>query len=126
MDAVARALAEPRRRAILEVLGDGELTAGAIAANFDVSRPAISQHLRVLHDADLVAVRREGTRRYYELRPESMCELRDWMDGFWTGRLRDLKREVEQERWRDRRKGRRRSSGAATRSAGSSHDRHQG
>ena len=102
MDAVARAVAEPRRRAILEVLNDQELTAGEIASNFDVTRPAISQHLRVLKEADLVTVRREGTRRYYRARPEALNELRRWLDEFWTGGLGRLKQEVEQEQWRQR------------------------
>ena len=100
MDAVARALAEPRRRAILDVLNRDELMAGEIAANFDVSRPAISQHLRVLKEADLVTVRHEGTRRYYRARPEALSELRQWLDGFWSEGLERLKREVEQENWR--------------------------
>ncbi len=102
MDAVARAVAEPRRRAILDLLGDDELTVGEIASNFDVSRPAISQHLRVLEEADLVTVRREGTKRYYRTRPESLAELRSWLDGFWTNNLQRLKTEVEQEQWRRR------------------------
>ena len=102
MDAVARAVAEPRRRAILDVLNQRELTVGEIADNFDVSRPAISQHLRVLKEADLVTVRHEGTRRYYRARPEALHELRRWLDGFWTDGLERLKREVEQEQWRQR------------------------
>lgn len=102
MDAVARAVAEPRRRAILEVLNGEELTVGEIAANFDISRPAISQHLRVLKEADLVSVRNEGTRRYYQARPEALGELRSWLDGFWVDGLERLKHEVEQEEWRKR------------------------
>lgn len=106
MDAVAKALAEPRRRAILTLLNrpdvpGSELTAGEIAANFDVSRPAISQHLRVLEDAELVAVRPEGTRRFYSARPETLNDLREWLDGFWSDGLARLKREVEQEQWRN-------------------------
>ena len=103
MDAAARALAEPTRRAILELVRDDELTVGHIAENFPVSRPAISQHLRVLQEADLVDVRDEGTRRYYRARPEGLAELRDWLDEFWTDHLQRLKREVEQEQWRNRR-----------------------
>ena len=99
---MARAVAEPRRRAILDVLNQGEMTVGDIAANFDVSRPAISQHLRILKEADLVAVRRDGTRRYYRARPEALAELRSWLDGFWADGLERLKREVEQEQWRER------------------------
>jgi DNA-binding transcriptional ArsR family regulator len=103
MDAVARAVADPTRRAILEVVADREMTAGEIAARFDVTRHAISQHLRVLREADLVAVRQAGTRRYYRARPDSLDELREWLDDFWSRSLSRLKREVEQER---RRKGR--------------------
>lgn len=73
-----------------------------IAAQFDVTRPAISQHLRVLREADLVSVRSEGTRRYYRARPEALDELRGWLEEFWLGGLERLKREVEQEQWRMR------------------------
>lgn len=104
MDAAARALAEPTRRAILELVRDDELTVGRIAEHFPVSRPAISQHLRVLQEADLVDVRDEGTRRYYRARPEGLAELRDWLEDFWTDHLKQLKREVEQEQWRNRRR----------------------
>jgi DNA-binding transcriptional ArsR family regulator len=110
MDDVARALAEPTRRRILELVRDEELTVGEIAGNFDVSRPAVSQHLRVLHDADLVSVRSDGTRRYYRARPEGLADLRTWLDGFWSDRLARLKLEVEQEQWRNRRLGRKRGT----------------
>lgn len=102
MDAVARAVAEPRRRAILSALNHQELTVGDIAAGFDVTRPAISQHLRVLKEADLVSVRSEGTRRYYRARPEALHELRSWLEEFWGSGLDRLKLEVEQQQWRDR------------------------
>ena len=65
IDASLKAIAEPRRREILRLVRDDELTAGAIAAHFDVTRPAISQHLSVLRDAGLVVERRDGTRRWY-------------------------------------------------------------
>ena len=68
MEAAIRALAEPRRRRILELVRDGELTAGEIASTFDVSRPAVSQHLTVLKQAGLLAERREGTKRLYRAR----------------------------------------------------------
>lgn len=100
MDAVARALADHTRRDILRLITDHEDTVTSIAAQFPVSRPAISQHLRVLHDADLVTVRREGTRRYYTAHPEGLVGLRDWLDGFWNESLDALKLEVEQEQWR--------------------------
>ena len=102
MDAAARALAEPTRRAILELVRDDELPVGEIAEHFPVSRPAISQHLRVLQEADLVDVRDEGTRRYYRARPEGLNELRKWLDDFWSAHLQRLKIEVEQEQWRNR------------------------
>ncbi len=100
MDAVARALADHTRRDILRLITDHEDTVTSIATQFPISRPAISQHLRVLQDADLVTVRREGTRRYYSARPEGLTGLREWLDGFWDKSLDALKLEVEQEQWR--------------------------
>ena len=99
MDAAARAVAEPTRREILELVRDRERTATDIASRFSVSRPAISQHLRVLADAELVTVRSEGTRRYYRTRPEGLAELTEWMQGFWASSLHSLKVEVEREQW---------------------------
>lgn len=95
MDAAARAIAEPRRRRILALVRDEELSAGEIAAHFDVSRPAISQHLTALVQAGVVYVRREGTRRLYRARPEGLAELRDFLEGFWDQRLAGLRREAE-------------------------------
>ena len=80
MEAAVRALAEPRRRDILRLVRDDELSAGTIASHFEVSRPAISQHLRVLKDAGLVDERRDGTRRYYRTRIEGLAELRVLLD----------------------------------------------
>ena len=97
MDAALHALAEPRRRAILALLREGELSAGEIAARFPVSWPAISQHLGVLRGAGLVAERRDGTRRLYRARPEGLVELRAYLDGFWAAGLDRLKREAERE-----------------------------
>jgi DNA-binding transcriptional ArsR family regulator len=97
MEAVARALAEPRRQEILRLVRDGEMAAGEIASHFDVSRPAISQHLAVLREAGLVAERREGTRRLYSARPEGLQELREFLDGFWTFGLQRLRRAAEAE-----------------------------
>ena len=99
MDAAARAVAEPTRREILQLVRDDERTVGDIADHFDVSRPAISQHLRVLADAELVTVRHDGTRRFYRARPEGLAELTEWMTGFWTNSLQTLAIEVERERW---------------------------
>lgn len=97
MDAAARALAEPRRREILRLVRDEERTVSDIANHFEVTRPAISQHLRVLADADLVNVRSEGTRRFYRARPQGLAELSDWLDGFWGSSLRRLAVEAELE-----------------------------
>jgi DNA-binding transcriptional ArsR family regulator len=105
VQATLDALAEPRRREILELVRDRELAAGAIAANFDVTRPAISQHLRVLKQAGLLDERREGTKRLYRARPEGLADLRDFLDEFWSRRLHVLTREAEHEerrRQRDR------------------------
>ncbi|HEY4397122.1 MAG TPA: metalloregulator ArsR/SmtB family transcription factor [Acidimicrobiia bacterium] len=95
MDAAVRALAEPRRRDILHLVRDDELSAGAIASHFDVSRPAISQHLRVLKDAGLLGERRDGTRRMYRVRPEGFAELREFLDDFWGEGLARLKSAAE-------------------------------
>ncbi len=76
---------------------DEEMTAGKIATHFEVTRQAISQHLRVLHGAGLVSERRDGTRRIYRVRPEGLIELRAFLDDFWSDRLEKLKREVEAE-----------------------------
>jgi DNA-binding transcriptional ArsR family regulator len=96
----ARALAEPRRQEILRLVRDDECSAGEIAAHFDVTRPAISQHLRVLKEAGLVTERRDGTRRLYRLRAEGLDELRAFLDEMWTERLTRLKHTIE---WDQRR-----------------------
>ena len=100
MEASLRAIAEPRRRQILKLVRDGELSAGEIAAHFEVTRPAISQHLNVLKDARLVTERRNGTRRLYRARPEGLGELKAFLEEFWDERLQALKREAEQEQRR--------------------------
>ena len=97
MEAALKAIAEPRRRAILTLVRDGELSAGEIASHFDVTRPAVSQHLNVLKEAGLVSERRNGNRRLYRIRPEGLAELRDVLAGFWDVRLDALKREAEKE-----------------------------
>ena len=76
---------------------DQERTAGDIAARFDVTRPAISQHLTVLRDAGLIVERREGTRRWYGARPEGVRELRAWLEAFWDDGLARLAAAAEQE-----------------------------
>jgi DNA-binding transcriptional ArsR family regulator len=97
MEAAIRAIAEPRRREILRLVWDAERPAGDIAAHFDVSRPAISQHLRVLREAGLVSERRAGTMRLYRARREGVAELRAYLDRFWDEGLVTLKREAERE-----------------------------
>jgi DNA-binding transcriptional ArsR family regulator len=95
MEAALKAIAEPRRRQILTLVRDEELSAGEIAAQFDVSRPAVSQHLAVLKEAGLVDERRNGTRRMYRARPEGLAGVRAFLDEFWGERLQALKHEVE-------------------------------
>jgi DNA-binding transcriptional ArsR family regulator len=97
VQAALDALAEPRRREILALVRDRELAAGEIAANFDVTRSAISQHVGVLKQAGLVSERREGTKRLYRARPEGLADLRDFLDEFWSDRLDALTREAERE-----------------------------
>ncbi len=97
MEATLRAIAEPHRRAILRLVRDSELTAGEIASQFEVTRPAISQHLNVLKEAGLIVERRLGTRRLYRARPEGLAELRSYLDEFWADQLASLKDAVERE-----------------------------
>ena len=93
-----RALAEPRRREILQLVADQELAAGEIAAAFDVTRPAVSQHLTVLKSAGLLDERRDGTRRLYRARPEGLSEIRELLDTMWAAALDTARRIVEQDR----------------------------
>ena len=102
MEAAIRALAEPRRRRILELVRDDELSAGEIASVFDVTRPAVSQHLGVLRDAGLLVERREGTRRLYRARPEGLADVREFIETFWDGRLERLRLAAELEEGRIR------------------------
>ena len=92
------ALGDPTRRAIFEQLRRGPRAVGEIASELPVSRPAVSQHLRVLKDAGLVTERREGTRRLYRLDPDGLGELRDYFDDFWTEALAGFKAAAESER----------------------------
>jgi DNA-binding transcriptional ArsR family regulator len=97
VDAAVSAIAEPRRRAILGLIATSELSAGEIAGHFDVTRPAISQHLRVLRTAGIVSERRVGTRRLYRARREGLAGLREWLDSFWRDGLEQLRIEAERE-----------------------------
>jgi DNA-binding transcriptional ArsR family regulator len=96
MDAALKALAEPRRRAILRLVWSQELPATEIASCFaEVSRSAISQHLGILRDADLVCERREGTRRLYRANHHEMARLRAFLDDYWTTGLERLRDAAE-------------------------------
>ena len=102
MEAAIKALAEPNRRRILELVADRELSAGEIAAEFQVTRPAVSQHLGVLREAGLVVDRREGTKRLYRARPEGLVPLRAFLERFWDDRLERLRLAAELEEGRRR------------------------
>ena len=92
MDVALKALAEPRRREILRLVWSEELPAAQIAARFDdVTRSAVSQHLGVLREAELVVERRDGTRRLYRANHAEMARLRRFLDDYWTGSLRRLR-----------------------------------
>jgi DNA-binding transcriptional ArsR family regulator len=97
----AQALADPTRLRIVELLAEGERSAGELAAEFDTSRPGVSRHLRVLREHGLVRVRGEGQRRLYSLDPAPLAELDDWLERyrtFWTNRLDALDVEVRRRR----------------------------
>jgi DNA-binding transcriptional ArsR family regulator len=100
MEAALQAIAEPRRRQILRLVRSQEMPAGEIAKHFDVTRPAISQHLRVLKEAGLVSERRDGTRRLYRARPEGLEDLRAFFEDLWDDSLDRLKSLAEQEQRR--------------------------
>ena len=92
MELALKAIAEPRRRAILRLVRDDELASGEIARHFDFTGPAISQHLGVLKEAGLVTERRDGTRRLYRARGEGFADVRAFLEDFWDeglDRLRD-------------------------------------
>jgi DNA-binding transcriptional ArsR family regulator len=94
---VFQVLAEPRRRELLALLADDERTAGDIAKRFDVTRQAVSQHLRVLLAAGLIRERRDGTRRWYRARPEGLAEVRAYVEAMWPSALDHLKAAAERE-----------------------------
>src|SRR5215211_4684285 len=96
-----QALSDPTRRRIVELLADGERTAGDLAAQFPVTRPAVSPHLRVLRETGLVRARGEAQRRVYSLDPAPLAELDEWLDryrGFWGQRLDVLETQLRRER----------------------------
>ncbi|HLE98464.1 MAG TPA: metalloregulator ArsR/SmtB family transcription factor [Gaiellaceae bacterium] len=94
-DAVLRALAEPRRRAILLLVRDEPRSVGEIAARFDITQQAVSQHLQVLRESGLVAVRQEGRRRLYAVRPDGLETLERFLAELWPSGLARLKEAVE-------------------------------
>ena len=91
------ALGDPTRRRIFESLRSGPRSVGELAAGLPVSRPAVSQHLRVLEDAGLVTHRRNGTRHLYELDSAGVGVLRDWVDDFWGEALARFKARAEEQ-----------------------------
>jgi DNA-binding transcriptional ArsR family regulator len=100
MDEALKAVADPTRRAILRLVRDGELAAGEIAGHFpSMSRPAVSQHLRVLTESGLVEVRPEGNRRMYRWRREGLRDVAAFLDEMWSDRLARLKVAAEREEW---------------------------
>jgi len=107
METAMKAITQPRRREILRLIWGRELPAGRIASHFAVTRPAISQHLRVLKEAGLVSERREGTRRLYRARPETIAEVRRFLEAFWDDGLGRLKAAAEAEERRKRNRRRR-------------------
>jgi DNA-binding transcriptional ArsR family regulator len=94
-EAALKALAEPRRQEILRVVRSGPRSVGEIAAHIDITQQAVSQHLQVLADAGLLAVRREGTRRLYAIRPEGFTSLDEFLAELWPTGLDRLKAAVE-------------------------------
>jgi DNA-binding transcriptional ArsR family regulator len=99
---VFEAIAQPKRREILRLLAAGELSAGEVAARFDVTQPAISQHLKVLRETGLVTERREGTRRLYSVRSEGLADLHEFLAEVLPAGLKRLKQAAEDE---ERRRG---------------------
>jgi DNA-binding transcriptional ArsR family regulator len=94
-EAALAALAEPRRRAIVMLVRDQARSVNEIAAHFEISQQAVSQHLQVLKDAGVLAVRPQGQRRLYAVRREGLESIREFLAQFWPERLEDLKHAVE-------------------------------
>lgn len=97
MEDPIRALAEPKRREILQLIANDELSAGEIAEHFDVTRPAVSQHLTVLKSAGLIAERRDGTKRLYRIEAAGISELRQFVESLWSSALDTARRLVEED-----------------------------
>jgi len=96
------ALADPTRRSVFETLRHGPQTVGRLAARMPVSRPAVSQHLKVLKEAGLVTDRAEGTRRVYQIDPKGLAAVRRWLDQFWDAALASFQAELERDTSADR------------------------
>jgi DNA-binding transcriptional ArsR family regulator len=96
-EAVLRAIAEPRRQQILRLVWSQERAAGEIATHFEISRPAISKHLRVLREAGLVEERRDGTQRLYRARPERLEDARRVLESFWDEAITSIKHSAERD-----------------------------
>ncbi|HUT48408.1 MAG TPA: metalloregulator ArsR/SmtB family transcription factor [Alphaproteobacteria bacterium] len=99
-DRVFHAVADPNRRRILEILREGERTAGQIVERFDVSFAAVSQHLKILLESGLVSRRVDGRYRVYAMRPEAIKTVHDWSEGFrdfWEGRIDRLAKLLDEE-----------------------------
>jgi DNA-binding transcriptional ArsR family regulator len=94
---VFEALSQRKRREILRLLADGEMSAGEVAARFEVTQPAISQHLRVLREAGLIEARRVGARRLYSVRPEGLADLQTFLADVFPSSLHRLKQAAEAE-----------------------------
>jgi DNA-binding transcriptional ArsR family regulator len=97
---VFEAIAQPKRREILRLLSDGELSAGEVASRFAVTQPAISQHLKVLKETGLISERRAGTRRLYSVRPDGLADLHTFLAEVLPAGLERLKRAAEAEKRR--------------------------
>jgi DNA-binding transcriptional ArsR family regulator len=102
MESALRALADGTRRHILTLVWREERTASEIASEFSMSHPAVSQHLRVLLDSDLISLRRSGTRRYYQVNQSAIAKLQAELASFWDGGLSRLKRAAERTERRPR------------------------
>jgi len=96
-DAILNALGDPTRRAIFEKLGAGPLSVAHIAEGMDVTRPAVSQHLKVLKEAKLISMEQQGTRSIYRIDQEGLIVLRNFLDRFWGEALQNLKRVAEEQ-----------------------------
>jgi DNA-binding transcriptional ArsR family regulator len=97
-EAAFQAIAEPRRRATLRLVRDRPQSVNEIAEQFDITQQAVSQHLKVLREAGLVAMRQDGQRRLYVVRPEGLNAIRELLEELWPASLEQLKRAVESDR----------------------------